>query len=36
MRKIASGDQRELENEFIAKCFTTITIEAPEPKKDRY
>jgi len=34
MRKIASGDQRELENEFIAKCFTHITIEEPAPKRD--
>jgi len=35
MRKIASGVQRELETEFIAKCFTTITIEEPEQQRDQ-
>eukprot|EP00555_Chaetoceros_dichaeta_P007932 CAMPEP_0198263308 /NCGR_PEP_ID=MMETSP1447-20131203/11675_1 /TAXON_ID=420782 /ORGANISM="Chaetoceros dichaeta, Strain CCMP1751" /LENGTH=98 /DNA_ID=CAMNT_0043951851 /DNA_START=100 /DNA_END=396 /DNA_ORIENTATION=+ len=35
MRKIASGEQRELENEFIAKCFTQITIEPAAPKDQR-
>jgi len=35
MRKIASGEQRELENEFIAKCFSTVTIEEPAPKERR-
>ena len=27
MRKVASGEARQLENEFIAKCFTSVTIE---------
>lgn len=27
MRKVASNEARQLENEFIAKCFTSVTIE---------
>jgi len=33
MRKIASGEQRELENEFIAKCFTSGSVEEEPNKK---
>jgi hypothetical protein len=32
MRKLASSEQRQLENEFIAKCFTTIPIQEAEAK----
>lgn len=27
MRKVASSEQRQLENEFVAKCFTTVPVE---------
>jgi hypothetical protein len=27
MRKVASSEMRQLENEFIAKCFTTVVEE---------
>ena len=33
MRKVASNEARALENEFITKCFTSITIEQEEQKK---
>merc|ERR1719251_387585 len=33
MRKLASNEARQLENEFIAKCFTTVTIEEEEDSK---
>mmetsp|Transcript_10111 Transcript_10111/g.12770 ORF Transcript_10111/g.12770 Transcript_10111/m.12770 type:complete len:105 (-) Transcript_10111:91-405(-) len=35
MRKLASNDARQLENEFIAKCFTTITIDEEDSGKRR-
>uniref|UniRef100_A0A7S3PU51 Uncharacterized protein n=1 Tax=Chaetoceros debilis TaxID=122233 RepID=A0A7S3PU51_9STRA len=31
MRKVAAGEMRQLENEFIAKCFTSVVEE--ESKK---
>jgi len=34
MRKVASGEMRQLENEFIVKCFTSITIDV-EPKEEQ-
>ena len=33
MRKVASGEQRQLENEFIAKCFTSSAAVEDESKK---
>jgi len=33
MRKVASSEMRQLENEFIAKCFTTVVEEAAVQKK---
>jgi hypothetical protein len=33
MRKVASSEQRQLENEFIAKCFTTVPVEEADAKK---
>lgn len=35
MRKLASNEARQLENEFIAKCFTTITIDEEDGGKSR-
>mmetsp|Transcript_16563 Transcript_16563/g.31389 ORF Transcript_16563/g.31389 Transcript_16563/m.31389 type:complete len:102 (-) Transcript_16563:77-382(-) len=32
MRKVASSEQRQLENEFIAKCFTTVSVEEADVK----
>mmetsp|Transcript_14433 Transcript_14433/g.21207 ORF Transcript_14433/g.21207 Transcript_14433/m.21207 type:complete len:102 (-) Transcript_14433:136-441(-) len=32
MRKVASSEMRQLESEFIAKCFTTV-VEESEGKK---
>jgi len=37
LRKMAANQQRQLENEFIAKCFTTTSApEEPEKKQGRY
>lgn len=35
MRKLQSNEARAIENEFIAKCFTSITIETSEDKPNR-
>mmetsp|Transcript_13483 Transcript_13483/g.19289 ORF Transcript_13483/g.19289 Transcript_13483/m.19289 type:complete len:102 (+) Transcript_13483:129-434(+) len=32
MRKVASSEARQLENEFLAKCFQTTSIEGDESK----
>lgn len=33
MRKVASSEQRQLENEFVAKCFTSMPVEEANAKK---
>ena len=41
MRKMAANEARQEENEFITKCFTSITVNPAEEaaannKRDRY
>eukprot|EP01083_Nonionella_stella_P025417 69989_1 len=36
MRKLASNEARQTENEFITKCFTSFSFEEPEQKQNNF